>query len=100
MQTPKYTPQEEEGLMARMWSAKLRDDPEAWVMFALPWGEKGTPLEKRTGPRRWQREILRKIRDHIAANGSRDMYEVMRLAVASGRGIGKSALVSLSLIHI
>jgi hypothetical protein len=94
MQTPKYTPQEEQNLMARMWSAKLRDDPEAWVMFALPWGEKGTPLEKRTGPRRWQRDILRKIRDHIAANGSRDMYEVMRLAVASGRGIGKSALVS------
>jgi hypothetical protein len=94
MQTPKYTPQEEQALMSRMWGAKLRDDPEAWVNFVLPWGEKGTPLEKRTGPRRWQRETLRKIRDHIAANGSRDLYEVMRLAVASGRGIGKSALVS------
>jgi len=94
MQTPKYTPQEEQALMSRMWGAKLRDDPEAWVNFVLPWGEKGTPLEKRTGPRRWQRETLRKIRDHIAANGTRDLYEVMRLAVASGRGIGKSALVS------
>ena len=94
MQTTKYTPQEEQALMSRMWSSKLRDDPEAWVMFVMPWGEKGTPLERRTGPRRWQREVLRKIRDHIAANGSRDMYEVMRLAVASGRGIGKSALVS------
>jgi len=31
MQTPKYTPQEEQNLMARMWSAKLRDDPQAWV---------------------------------------------------------------------
>jgi hypothetical protein len=94
MQTTKYTPQEEQVLMSRMWSAKLRNDPEAWVMFVMPWGEKGTPLEKRTGPRRWQREVLRKIRDHVAANGTRDMYEVMRLAVASGRGIGKSALVS------
>jgi hypothetical protein len=94
MQTTKYTPQEEQALMSRMWSSKLRDDPEAWVMFVMPWGERGTPLERRSGPRRWQREVLRKIRDHVAQNGTRDMYEVMRLAVASGRGIGKSALVS------
>jgi len=94
MQTTKYTPQEEQALMSRMWSSKLRDDPEAWVMFVMPWGERGTPLERRTGPRKWQREVLRKIRDHVAQNGTRDMYEVMRLAVASGRGIGKSALVS------
>ena len=54
MQTTKYTPQEETALMSRLWSAKLRDDPEAFVMFVFPWGEKGTPLEKRTGPRKWQ----------------------------------------------
>ena len=94
MQTTKYTPQEETTLMARMWSAKLRDDPEAWVMFVMPWGERGTPLEKRTGPRKWQREVLRKIRDHVAQNGTQDLFEVFRLAVAAGRGIGKSALVS------
>jgi hypothetical protein len=94
MQTTKYTPQEEQALMSRLWSAKLRDDPEAFVMFVFPWGEKGTPLEKRSGPRKWQRDILRKIRTHIEENGDRDMYEVFRLAVASGRGIGKSALVS------
>jgi hypothetical protein len=94
VQTTKYTPQEEQALMSRLWSAKLRDDPEAFVMFVFPWGEKGTPLEKRSGPRKWQRDILRKIRAHIEENGDRDMYEVFRLAVASGRGIGKSALVS------
>jgi hypothetical protein len=94
MQTTKYTPQEEQALMSRLWSAKLRDDPEAFVMFVFPWGEKGTPLEKRSGPRKWQRDILRKIKAHIEENGDRDMYEVFRLAVASGRGIGKSALVS------
>jgi hypothetical protein len=86
MQTTKYTPQEEQALMSRLWSAKLRDDPEAFVMFVFPWGEKGTPLEKRSGPRKWQRDILRKIRAHIEENGDRDMYEVFRLAVASGRG--------------
>jgi hypothetical protein len=41
MQTTKYTPQEEQALMSRLWSAKLRDDPEAFVMFVFPWGEKG-----------------------------------------------------------
>ena len=80
--------------MSRLWGDRIRDDPEAFVMFVFPWGEKGTPLEKRTGPRKWQREVLRKIAAHIRANGTRDFYEVFRLAVASGRGIGKSALVS------
>ena len=94
MQTTKYTPQEEQALMSRLWGDRIRDDPEAFVMFVFPWGEKGTPLEKRTGPRKWQREVLRKIAAHIRANGTRDFYEVFRLAVASGRGIGKSALVS------
>lgn len=100
MQTTKYTAQEEQALMARLWSAKLRDDPEAFVMFVFPWQEKGTPLEKRTGPRRWQRDILRRIKTHIEQNTERGrdplegMFEVLRLAVASGRGIGKSALVS------
>jgi len=94
MQSIKYTPAEEQVLMTRMWSPALRDDPEAWVMFVFPWGQAGTPLAKRTGPRRWQRDVLRQIRDHVKANGTRDLFEVMRLAVASGRGIGKSALVS------
>ena len=94
MQTTRYTPGEEQALMSRLWGDRIRDDPEAFVMFVFPWGEKGTPLEKRTGPRKWQREVLRKIAAHIRANGTRDFYEVFRLAVASGRGIGKSALVS------
>ena len=94
MQKPIYAPGEEQALMSRLWGDRIRDDPEAFVMFVFPWGEKGTPLEKRTGPRKWQREVLRKIAAHIRANGTRDFYEVFRLAVASGRGIGKSALVS------
>ena len=94
MQTTRYTPGEEQALMSRLWGDRIRDDPEAFVMFVFPWGEKGTPLEKRAGPRKWQREVLRKIAAHIRANGTRDFYEVFRLAVASGRGIGKSALVS------
>ncbi len=80
--------------MVRLWQPRIKDDPEAFVLFAFPWGQKGTPLEHYTGPRKWQRNILRQIAQHIKDNGGRLDYNVFRLAVASGRGIGKSALVS------
>jgi hypothetical protein len=63
-------------------------------MYCYPWGEKGTPLENFTGPRKWQREILLDIAEHIKQNNGKVDFDVMREAVASGRGIGKSALVS------
>jgi ribosomal protein L34 len=80
--------------MTRLWSPQIVNDPEKFVLFAFPWGEPGTPLERYKGPRTWQRQVLRDIRDHIADNGDVDMYKVLRMATASGRGIGKSALVS------
>lgn len=98
MQKPVYSAREEQELMSQLWSERIRDDPEAFVMFVFPWGQKDTPLEHKTGPRVWQRNVLRSIRDHIAKNkksmGEEGLLEVMRTAVASGRGIGKSALVA------
>ena len=80
--------------MARLWSPSIKDDPLAFVLLAFPWSEKGTPLEHFTGPRRWQRQILGDLRDHIRQNNGKVDFDVFREAVASGRGIGKSALVS------
>ncbi len=80
--------------MARLWSPAIKDNPLAFVMFAYPWGVKGTPLEHFTGPRKWQREVLTAMAEHIKANGGKVDFDVLRLAVSSGRGIGKSALVS------
>ena len=94
MQQPIYSASDEQTLMVRLWQPRIKDDPEAFVLFAFPWGQKGTPLEHYTGPRKWQRNILRQIAQHIKDNGGRLDYNVFRLAVASGRGIGKSALVS------
>lgn len=94
MQQPIYSAEDEELLMARLWSPALKDDPEAFVLFAFPWGQKGTPLEHFSGPRKWQRKVLRDLAAHIAKNKTADAFEVMRMATASGRGIGKSALVS------
>lgn len=91
-----YDPKSEMALMREIWDPAIADDPEAFVMFIFPWGKAGTPLEHKPGPRRWQREVLREIKDHIARCGSNDpdLMRVLQQAVASGRGIGKSALVA------
>ena len=94
MQTPIYSAQEETELMARLWSPTIKDDPLAFVLLAFPWGEPGTPLASHTGPRKWQRDILLAIKEHIKENQGRLDFDTFRMAVASGRGIGKSALVS------
>jgi len=80
--------------MTRLWSPKLANDPEAFVLFSFPWGQPNTPLAKFAGPRKWQRKVLREIGDHIKANNGVIDMTTMRKAVSSGRGIGKSALVS------
>jgi hypothetical protein len=81
-------------LMARLWSPSLKDDPLAFVLYTFPWGQQGTPLEHFPGPRKWQRQILSDLRDHIKQNNGKVDFDTARLAIASGRGIGKSALVS------
>ena len=94
MQKPIYSSDEEMMLMTRLWSPKVKDDPEAFVLFTFPWGQPNTPLAKFSGPRKWQREVLRSIGDHIKANDGKLQMDTLRQAVSSGRGIGKSALVS------
>ena len=80
--------------MARLWSPTLKDDPLAFVLHTFPWGQAGTPLEHFPGPRKWQRQILGDLRDHIKQNQGKLDFDTARMATASGRGIGKSALVS------
>jgi hypothetical protein len=94
MQKPIYSPEEEQMLMAQLWAPQLKDNPEAFVLFVFPWGQPNTPLEKFKGPRKWQRKVLREIADHIKENQGKLDMDALRVAVSSGRGIGKSALVS------
>lgn len=47
-----------------------------------------------SGPRRWQREVLLDIAVHIKSNSNKLDFDVLQEAISSGRGIGKSALVS------
>jgi hypothetical protein len=80
--------------MSEIWSSKLTDNPLAFVHFAFPWGQPGTPLANHKGPREWQRKFLWDIAQHIKANKGKLDFDMLRASVASGRGIGKSALVA------
>ena len=94
MQSTIYSAEDEEELMARLWAPAIKDSPLAFVSYAFPWGQAGTPLEHFKGPRKWQREVLQQIGDHIKQNQGKVDFDTLRAAVSSGRGIGKSALVS------
>jgi hypothetical protein len=75
------------------WLAACRDDPEAFVLGAFPWGEVGTALEHYDGPSPWQRDILGLIKTGLLTPA-----EAIQLATASGHGIGKSALVAMIIL--
>lgn len=94
MQKPIYSASDEQLLMSRIWSDNIKNDPENFVLFCFPWGKKNTPLEKFSGPRAWQRELLRDLKAHIKKNNGALAMDTLRSAIASGRGIGKSAMVS------
>ena len=94
MQSVKYSPDDEMELMSRLWTPAIKDDPLKFVLFTFPWGQKGTPLEHFAGPRKWQREVLQNLADHIKQNNGKVDFDTFRMATSSGRGIGKSALVS------
>lgn len=77
-------------------------DPLGWVMYAFPWGEKGTALEHYDGPDEWQRDALIEWGDAIKANNfdGHNPVDAYLYAVASGHGIGKSAFSSWIILFI
>ena len=71
--------------------ARYRHDPLGFVLFAFPWGEPDGPLAKQSGPMMWQAEELIAL-----GNALRTGNRKTRRAVASGKGIGKSALICMT----
>ena len=64
------------------------DDPLGYAHYAFPWMERDGELAESPGPRIWQAEMLDTIGQHLRGP---DRYKPLRIAVASGHGIGKSA---------
>lgn len=62
------------------------------------WGEEGTPLANCKGPRAWQTEVFLELAEFIEKNKEAKRLgkplQVFKLAIASARGIGKTALVA------
>jgi hypothetical protein len=78
---------------------RFYNDPLGFVMFAFPWGKKGTELENfPDGPDQWTRALFAGLAEHVTSNMLlRDLgenLEIWQSAVASGHGIGKSATVA------
>lgn len=67
----------------------FRFDPLGYVMYVFPWQVAGSPLALEDGPEEWQKDVLRRL-----GQGLLTTDEALREAIASGHGIGKSALVA------
>lgn len=66
-------------------------DPLGYAVYAFPWGEGALADSK--GPREWQADVMEDIREHLSNPSTR--FTPCRIAVASGHGIGKSALIAM-----
>jgi hypothetical protein len=75
-------------------------NPLGFVQWAFPWG-KGT-LANFTGPDDWQREFLEQLGQKVQARGfdGTQPVDAIRMATASGHGIGKSTLVAWIVVWI
>ena len=71
----------------------FRFDPLGYVMYAFPWGRPRTALAGESGPEPWQRQALQKLGEGLRQRDETP-GEAVRRAVASGHGVGKSALVA------
>lgn len=67
-------------------------DPYGYVMYNWEWGQ--GELEDQDGPDEWQVKVLVDIGDKLKKGELVNFEDVIQEAVASGHGIGKSALVS------
>lgn len=65
-------------------------DPVGFVRYAFPWD---SDKLKALGPRTWQLEALEALKAHLQNPETR--YQPYMDAVASGHGIGKSALIAM-----
>ncbi len=76
-------------------AAECYYDPLKWVMGIYPWKDHGTFLADEDGPDEWQEEVLRAIGEELLlVDTGRGASNAAQIAVASGHGVGKTALES------
>lgn len=94
---PLASAQVEQNLITEILTFKY--SPEQFALYAFPWGKAGTPLAQIDGPRTWQRDEFKRIEDHLALDIEKQRIGLpcspLYLSISSGRGIGKSAWLSM-----
>jgi len=97
-ETIRVTPREESSGALQLIdvAGEFYANPLGFVKMFFPWREPGTALEHFSGPDEWQCQELREIGEQVrkCAFDGRNPVSPIRRAVASGHGIGKSALVA------
>jgi len=90
---PKIKPEDEQELMDQC--ASFFYDPLGFVYWCYPWREAGTSLSNEDGPEEWQASVLLYIQAQLEQGRALDpvMIEAVQIAVASGHGPGKTALI-------
>lgn len=75
--------------------AKFDHNPLGFVLFAYPWGQPGTPLEDEA-PDIWQVNFLIALQEELEKRRGPEaaVQRAIRMATASGHGIGKTTLVA------
>ena len=81
---------------------ETRNDPLKWVRLMFPWGLSGTELVHYNGPDTWQSEFLEMLGDRIRMDpfDGRTPTKPRQFAVASGHGVGKSAISAMLILYI
>lgn len=71
--------------------AQYNHDPLSFARYIFTWQMR--QLEQAEGPRPWQVRVLEHIGTHLSSEATR--YQPCQIAIASGHGIGKSALIAM-----
>lgn len=66
--------------------------PESLVRYSYDWGGNQLTGDGCNSPRLWQIDVLRTISEHLKNKTTR--YSPLKIAISSGHGIGKTALIS------
>lgn len=78
---------------------EFKYDPAGYILYAFPWGTKNTPLANFACPRQWQLDVFEGVRKHLLVDLEKAKIGLpstpIYLAISSGRGIGKSAMLAM-----
>lgn len=73
-------------------------DPLGFVLAMFPWEKQGTRLSDEKGPDKWQIKVMEALGENLRKGISLEDAMPTLIAVASGHGIGKTALIAWILI--